>query len=210
MDVNPTNLRTAGVAFKKTYMLGFASHTTLWARIATKVNSTTSSNEYGWLGDFPQVREWIGEREYRSIAQHDYTIKNRKFESTVTVKREHFEDDNLGIIGPIMQGMGESVARHPDELLFEVLELGYIQNCFDGQPFFDGDHPVKNDDGSERSVANYYPGNKPHWYLLDTSRALKPLIRQVRKEPEFVSKTDVIPTVPIIDSCFFVSLWCYL
>lgn len=190
-DFTLQNLQTAGIGFKKNYQLGFGQHTAMWSQIATEVPSATSANEYGWLGEFPGLREWIGERVIRQLGLHDYRIKNRKFELTVGFKLDDLADDNLGIYAPRMQGMGDSVARHPDELIFEALQLGFTSLCYDGQNFFDTDHPVLDKEGKEQSVSNFFDGAGPAWYLMDTSRALKPLVRQVRQKPVFNTLTDI-------------------
>lgn len=189
-DFTLENLKTAGVGFKKNYQHGFNSVAAMWGQVASEVPSSTGSNEYGWLGEFPGMREWIGERVIRQLGTHDYRIKNRKFELTVGFKLDDLADDNLGIYAPRMTGMGEAVARHPDELIFETLELGFESACYDGQNFFDTDHPVLDKEGEEQSKSNFFDGAGPAWYLMDTSRALKPLVRQVRQAPEFNALTD--------------------
>lgn len=191
-DLTLSNLKTAGVGFKKNFQTKFDAHTPMWDQIATLMNSTTASNEYGWLGDFPAMREWFGERVIKQMDTHGYTLKNRKFESTIGMKVDDLSDDNLGVYGARFGGMGETAARHPDELTFETLELGFTSICFDKQNFFDEDHPVFDKDGKAKSVSNLFTtGTKgPNWYLLDTSRSLKPLIRQQRQKPVFNTLTD--------------------
>ena len=41
--------------------------------------------------------------------------------------------------------------------------------CYDGQNFFDTDHPV-GEQGSQETVSNVQTGAGPAWYLLDTTR----------------------------------------
>jgi len=48
------------------------------------VPSTGRDEIYGWLGQFPQLREWIGQRHVHNLKAHSFTITNRKFESTVS------------------------------------------------------------------------------------------------------------------------------
>ncbi|EFO33227.1 major head subunit [Roseibium sp. TrichSKD4] len=190
-DFTLENLRTAGIGFRRNYQQGFDQHKPMWPTIATEVPSTTTANEYGWLGEFPGMREWIGERVIRQLGSHDYRIKNRKFELTVAFKLDDLADDNLGIYKPRMEGLGNGVARHPDKLIFEALELGFSAECYDGQNFFDTDHPVLDEEGKEKSVSNFWAGDKPAWYLFDTTRSLKPLVRQVRQKPVFNAMTDI-------------------
>ncbi|MEX6732518.1 Mu-like prophage major head subunit gpT family protein [Pseudomonas aeruginosa] len=46
------------------------------------IPSTTASNTYGWLGQFPKLREWIGQRVIKDMAAQGYQITNKLFEST--------------------------------------------------------------------------------------------------------------------------------
>jgi len=164
----------------------------MWTRIATEVPSVTASNTYGWLGDMPQLREWIGDRQVRDIKEHGYQIVNKSYEGTVGVKRTLIEDDQFGMYRPIMQGLGTSAARLPDELLFGLLKNGHANLCHDQQFFFDTDHPVyPNVDGTGTAitVGNVATGSAPAWYLLDVNNVLRPFIWQSRKKPELVAMT---------------------
>jgi phage major head subunit gpT-like protein len=169
------------------------------SKIATVINSTTASNTYGWLGQFPAFREWIGDRVIKDMAAHGYSITNKSYESTIGVKRTDIEDDNLGIYTPLFAEMGRAAGIYPDEHIFALLKQGISTLCFDGQNFFDTDHPVyPNVDGTGTAVPTsnlLTPGSGAvaAWYLLDTSRAIKPLIFQSRKKPvmtAMVADTD--------------------
>lgn len=161
-----------------------------WSKVAMKVSSQASAENYGWLGQMPRIREWIGDRVLNSLDSFGYQIKNKKFESGFAVKRDQIEDDSYGLFSPIARELGRSVAMFPDELVYGLLPSGFATNCFDGQYFFDTDHMVKDKDGVEQAVSNVTAGAGPAWYLLDTSRAIKPLIYQERRAFEFVAKTN--------------------
>ncbi len=185
MIVNKTNLNIIYQAFKTAFNTGFRSQTPVWQRIATLVPSTTKEEKYGWLGQWPRLREWLGDRQIKNLELHDYSIKNKKYEATVSVGKDEVEDDSYGVYSPMMQEMGFAAATHPDELVFNLLSAGFSELCYDGQYFFDTDHPV---DGA--SVSNMQAGGGNPWFLLDTRRALKPLIFQRRKDYDFKTMTD--------------------
>jgi phage major head subunit gpT-like protein len=88
----------------------------------------------------------------------------------------------------MFQEMGQSTGAHWDQLVFNLLKDGFATTCYDGQYFFDTDHPVLNAAGAVTSVANTDGGGGTPWFLLDCSRALKPIILQKRKDFEFVAK----------------------
>ena len=82
---------------------------------------------------------------------------------------------------------------HPDQLVFDLLRKGTTAPCFDGQPFFDTDHPLEISEGNVVSVSNVDmsdPTGVPGWVLLDTSKVIKPFIFQQRKPYRFISIDD--------------------
>lgn len=191
MHINHANLRALFVAFNAAFKEGLGMAESQYGRIATTVPSTTGSEEYGWLGNFPNMREWLGDRVVHAVRDHGYTVKNRDFELTVAVPRNAIEDDNYGVYTPMVQELGRSAAAHPDQLMFDLLKAGGVNNCYDGTPFFSATHPVINDKGKAVTQTNV-DGSATSgtvWYLLDTSRVLKPLIYQDRKKPNFVALT---------------------
>jgi phage major head subunit gpT-like protein len=191
MIINRENLNIAFTGFKAAFQRGVSlGPGPLYIEIATVIPSSTSEEKYAWLGQMPRMREWLGDRVVQNIAQHDYAIKNKSYETTVGVDRDHIEDDQYGIYAPLMEEMGRSVRMFPDELVFGLIVNGFTTQCYDGQNFFDTDHPVLDAAGNEQSVANVQAGTGAPWFLLDLSRALKPIIYQRRKEFEFVSKDD--------------------
>ncbi|WP_174888641.1 Mu-like prophage major head subunit gpT family protein [Candidatus Williamhamiltonella defendens] len=194
--VTPALLKSLFTGYHTFFQKGLGMARPQYNKIATVIQSSTASNTYGWLGQWPGFREWVGDRVIKNMESHGYQILNKAFESTVGVKRTHIEDDNLGIYAPMMEEMGRATAVFPDELVFPLLKSGFHSECYDGQYFFDTDHPVNRQmdgQGEDISVSNVlidasYTGEA--WYLLDTSRALKPLIYQERKKPQFIRMTQ--------------------
>jgi phage major head subunit gpT-like protein len=180
MLVNAANLDTLFIAFKTAFNQGFTALTPAYKSIAMVVSSSTREEQYGWLGQFPRMREWIGPRVVNNLSMHGFNIKNRDFEQTISVSRNDIQDDRVGIYGPMFNELGLSAAELPDQLVFGLLAGGFNGLCYDGQYFFDADHPVLNAAGATTSVSNIQAGSSEPWFLLDTSRAVKPLIYQER------------------------------
>lgn len=191
--VTNASLNAMRVAFNKVFEQGKVRAKPQYLQVATVVPSTSKSNTYGWLGQWPGFREWVGDRVINSMKEHAYSIQNKDFESSVGVDRNDIEDDNLGVYNPMFDEMGYASEVFPDELVFPLLKAGFTTVCYDGQYFLDTDHPVNSKvDGSgvNSSVSNViidgaYVGEP--WFLLDVSRSLKPLIYQERKKPQFVA-----------------------
>ncbi|MCO5083077.1 MAG: Mu-like prophage major head subunit gpT family protein [Rhizobiaceae bacterium] len=179
-------LEAAQRGFKTNFQIGFDGHKALLNSVATVVTSTAAVEDYGWLNTIPKLREWIGDRHVHGLGTKQYTIRNRKFELTIGVLRDDIEDDKLGLYSNRFQMMGQSAASHPDEIVFELINSAFAANCYDGQYFFDTDHPVGKE-GNVASVSNMQSGSSEKWILADLSKPLKPFIFQKRRDYEFTS-----------------------
>ncbi|EPR07666.1 Mu-like prophage major head subunit gpT family protein [Ruminiclostridium papyrosolvens] len=257
MIVNQQSLRGIFTGFKTIFAKAFDQSKTLWDRVATKVPSEAGEESYKWLGMIPRMREWIGDRQIQNLSASDYTIKNKDFELTIGVDRNDIEDDKVGLYTPAIQDIGQSAVTFPDDLVFTLLKNGFVNKCYDGQPFFSDAHKVgkktvsnkgdkklsptsygaarssmmsltdengkslklipdllvvaPNEEANGRKIlladeidgtTNIYKdtaellvvpelaGADTQWYLLCTSRPLKPLIYQERKAPQFVAMVN--------------------
>lgn len=262
--VNKETISNVFISLKTTFNLAFDSAPAIWDKIAMRVPSTSGQNDYSWLSNFPKMRKWIGDKHVKALEAFKYVLVNDDFEATVEVDRNHIEDDTLGIYGPQAQMAGWSAKQMPDEGVLEVVNLGFTTACYDGQFFFDTDHPVagasvsnkgtkklsfatlaaaqasygaartamkkfKDDEGRPLNITpnvllvppaledtanalmtndrledgkpNPYKGtatvvtdarltSDDAWFLLDTTKPVKPFIYQDRKSPVFVEQTD--------------------
>lgn len=162
MLVNATNLDLVFKGFKAVYPDAFLKAQPQWTKIAMETTGVCSDETYGWMGQFPQLREWFGERLVKNLKAHSLKLENRKFESTVLVRREHIADDKIGVFKPVFSEMGRLAKTHPDELITALLAAGFDTECFDGQYFFETDHPSKNKAGEEITVSNMQSGGDTH------------------------------------------------
>ena len=179
MIVNSGNLRVLYRAYSAAYREGFGQAPADHMAFTLETRSMSRTTEYGWLGQYPGLKEWVGERTLRGIAEHGYAIRNRKFEATIEISRDDIDDDQYGVYAPMFAEMGRAAAAHPTELAFEALATGHETACYDGQYFFDTDHPGH--DGA--SVSNVSAaGGATAWYLMDCSRMIKPIILQKRRD----------------------------
>lgn len=188
MIVNRTNLNAMFDGFNTHFNKGLGAAETHYQEIAMVIPSTGRDENYGWLGQIPGMREWIGPRHVKNLMLHDWKIKNRSFEDTIGVPREDVEDDKYGLFTPFFAEMGRAASAHPNKLIFELLAAGFTSKCYDGQFFFSADHPVSDGESAPANVSNMQAGDGTPWFLFDTRKPLKALIYQQRKPPHFVSK----------------------
>ena len=190
MIINEQTLDLVFKGFKTVYTDAYLKADVHWDKIAMSVTSAGASETYGWMGTFPKLREWVGPRVVKNLAAQSFTIENIDFESTVSVPRNAISDDKLGVYKPSFSEMGHHTSQHPEEMIFRLLANGFDTLCYDGQNFFDTEHPQTDPETGENvSVSNMQNGTGPAWFLLDTSRAVRPIVWQEREPYEFQAMT---------------------
>lgn len=160
-----------------------------YKELVTIVTSNTKSNSYAWLGSFPHMREWVGDRVINDMKEFAYAIENKKYEATLGIDRTDIEDDNLGQYRVLAQTQGQETVDFFWRQIAKLITDGFTALCYDGQNFFDTDHPVyekADGTGSNTPTSNILGfGSENPWFLLDLNRPLKPFIMQERFAPEF-------------------------
>ena len=197
MIINRTNLDTLFASYNASFREGILAYEAMseYEQIAMVTTSGTAKEVYPWLGQLPGMKEWLGERVVENLRQHDFEIRNRDWEQTVAVPRNTIEDDQYGVYSPFMRAMGIASMKHYDELVWPLMKAGFSTLCYDGQNFFDIDHPVLDKDGGGTTQANTTAASisattGTPWFLLDLSMMMKPIVLQIRKRPSNLIRLD--------------------
>ncbi len=196
MIINRDNMDTLASGFRDAFARGL---TTVQARsnvdmLAIELQSMTAQEVYAWLAQFPQMEEWVGERTIRNMKQEGRVVRNRDWEIAIGVDRNHVMDDRYGAYGALFAGMGSAVSGHIAELVFGTLKDGFTKDCYDGQMFFDTDHPVgdgtyANTDADSIGAGSNAAGTP--WFLCDLSMEhTRPIILQMRKRADNILRRD--------------------
>ena len=186
MDINRAILEQFYFSVSAAFMDGLGTAESQYEKIAMTVPSSTKENVYPWLGTLPSMQKWAGDRIIRNLKAHKYSIENEKFEMTIAVKRDDIEDDQVDIYAPMFLDMGAHARLHPNHLVFGALKKGHELACYDGQYFFDADHPVNGKSVSNSITAS--SGAVAPWFLMCTTRPVKPIIFQKRREYDLKRK----------------------
>ncbi|ABE62426.1 Mu-like prophage major head subunit gpT [Nitrobacter hamburgensis X14] len=205
MIINQANLNALFEGFNTRFNEAFGGAKSYVDSVAMTVPSSARQENYAWMGAMPGFREWLGPRVVQNLSLQSYILKNASFESTISVPRDDIDDDQYGVFGPMFSEMGRRAKTHPDELLFALIKNAFATQCYDGQNFFDTDHPVGDDANAPvTSVANTDSGSSAAWFLLDTSRAIRPFIWQLRKPYQLTRKDQ-----PTDDNVFMTKEFIY-
>lgn len=119
---------------------GVKTASPFYPSVCTTVQSTGADEKYGWLGQVPSVREWLGERIFNEMRASDFTLANKLWEDSLLVPKINMDDDRMGLYDTLFTDLGQRAALHPDKLLMQAIIAGESTLCHDGQYFFDTDH----------------------------------------------------------------------
>lgn len=149
MVVNRESLNSVFTGLKTVFNNALKAVTGNWQLTAMEVPSDAAGEDYAFLGRFPKLRKWIGSKVVKNIAAGKYYKANEDWETTISVKRNDINDDRLGIYRTQAMQAGESAAELHDIIVDDLKNNAFTQTCFDGQYFYDVDHPV-----GKNSVSN--------------------------------------------------------
>jgi phage major head subunit gpT-like protein len=181
MIINQTNIAGLYTALNTIFNGAFEGTPTFYEKVAMVVPSSTRTNDYKFMLQFPMLKEWLGDRQIRSLAAQGFQITNQDFDATVEIDRNDIEDDQLGIYNPVVAELGRAAKQHPDKQVFELMFRGFSTKGYDGAYFFADSHAV-----GVSQVSNFGGGTGSAWYLFDTTRAIKPFIFQMRSKPQLI------------------------
>ena len=188
MIINIDKLANMMISFNAIFNDAFAGARSFMDQLAMVVPSSTRVNDYKFIMQFPMLQEWLGDRVIRSLAAESFQIVNKSFEATIEVDRDDIADDQLGVFGPMVAELARAAKQHPDMLIAALMAAGLASPCYDGKMFFAADHPMPTPANPAATGSNTGGGAGTAWYLLDTSRAIKPFIFQSRQQAQLVSQ----------------------
>lgn len=153
-------MKEVSKGFKKVFDNALASQNKDYQAIATEIRANTVTVDYAFLADFPNMREWVGDREFKKLEAYNYIITKKNWESSISVDRDVIAYDNLGLVKPKIQRLAEVANEHYNELIFTLLEKNDV--CYDGEKFFSKAHMV-----GDKTYSNMVEGelNKTNFEL---------------------------------------------
>lgn len=153
--VRTSALEALRTGLNTSYLAAYNSpRETIFQQVCTPIMSERKKILVAIADMLPQMREWVGERKFHNAAEHSVELTNPHYELSMHVDADDVDDDEYS--GYLLQagGLGERAATHPDVLLATLMQAAHGIIGFDGQNFFDTDHPidVKNGIGTQSNL----------------------------------------------------------
>src|SRR3990172_6087968 len=123
-------------------------------QITNEFQSDQASEEYKWLGQVPQMREWLGGRDAKGFRENGIIIVNKTFEATLEVGVDELRRDKTTQVMVRIAELADRTLSHWGKLLSRLIINGESTVCYDGQFFFDTDH-AEGDSGSQSNDITY-------------------------------------------------------
>jgi phage major head subunit gpT-like protein len=124
----------------------------LWVtRLAKIVPSDRETEEYGWLGQVPVMRRWVGGRHEEVLKKYRQTVTNYKYEVTLPISVDDRRRDKSGQVEARIGDLALRTATHWNKIAapyIDTADAGTNGLAYDGQFFFDTDH---NESGSNQT-----------------------------------------------------------
>lgn len=148
MTLTPARIAAATDGFRAVYLAAYEGATPDWQPIAMEVESSSETETYEMLLGLPGMKELVGEAKLEDLASAGLSIKNKEWESTVSVKRAAIERDSIGLYRPMFAEMGAVARNHPRELVADLLNDSFTAVDYTGSAFF---HTAKKHDAKDQS-----------------------------------------------------------
>ena len=121
--------------------------------ISNYFTSDQASEEYAWIGQIPQMREWVGGRNAKGFRENGLTIANKHFEATLEILLRDLRRDKTGQVVARIAELARRANTHWASLLSTLIVNGESGVCYDDLYFFDTTHE-EGDSGSQSNLIN--------------------------------------------------------
>lgn len=144
---NQSNLDAARVSFHAAFMqfLGLTTEQPL-AKALLEVPSSTTVEEWEWLGDMPGLQAWDGDRVLATLKAFKMRVTNQDWASGIRLHQNQIKDDKLGLFPASIQMLADAAKYHRIQFTEQLLINGFAGTAFptvsnglayDGKFFFD-------------------------------------------------------------------------
>lgn len=118
-----------------------------------EIPSTSPIETYPFIGNIPQMREWIGGRQTKEFREHSIEVANSVFETSIPVDLEELDYDKTGLLRMRIADLMKAAPRHWAQHLSTLIATGESLPCYDGSNFFATDHNT-GDSGDQSNLIN--------------------------------------------------------
>jgi len=151
---------------KTTFMKEFKTLPEIYKEVSTVTTSTKDKETYPWLGESPEVEEWVDERKERVVSEHYFEIINRSWANTIALDRDALDDEQYSQIPLRAKGLAKKFASFFNKAAFTLIAQGNLTtgtsglfngktiSGFDAKAFFASDHPIEHTGSTQSNTGS--------------------------------------------------------
>lgn len=163
-----------------------------YTMLAAEIPSTSTSNTYPALDVQPRLRQWVGARQLRNIKERSYVLTNVDYEGSFSISANDVADDNIAAYASSVQHLARSARLWPNDLVVAAMVGGAAAVCYDGQFFFDTDHPLEVQGAAATTQSNRNTGTALTAANYESVRNAMMIRKAADGEPMGVRPTHLI------------------
>lgn len=115
-------------------------------------NSESAAETYGMFGGFAKMREWVGARQANTIAKRQYTIRNKKYESTLVVPNDDLRRDKSTLLKAYLgDWVDGTIMGQWEDLVTDLINAN--GTSADTKAFFATDHAFAGETGQSNLIS---------------------------------------------------------
>jgi len=135
----------------------------IFQNAATYVPSSSDDEDYAWIGEAPQIEEFVDEVKFYGLTDTSYTLTNKKFAGGLQVKRDDLSDEKTGGIRQRINDLAARAAQHAEKQLVDAIVNGDVSGHpdqgggqgYDGVVFFSASHTARASSGTQSNLITY-------------------------------------------------------
>jgi len=137
-------VEAAFVVFSTVFDLKLKNTPVIYDRIATVIPGVSERLEFKWLGTFPTMKRWVGDRTMQRLRAETQALTTEWWANGIEVDIDDLNNEaRLGMIPKRINQMATAAARRMDDQVTQYYVNGFnatLGLTYDGQFLFDGDH----------------------------------------------------------------------
>ena len=126
-------------------------------RLSNRFASSVPIELYAGVGNAPAMREWVGGRLAKQLAEYRQLVANKPYEATLEVTRNDLRRDKTGQLEMKIQQLALRAAEHDEVLLSALIDAGATlsaaNTCYDAKPLFSTTHSAKDSGTIDNNIS---------------------------------------------------------
>lgn len=113
-----------------------------WDRFAQTIQSDAPDEEHVWMGNVPNPRQFLHQRNLVGISDFTYNVANQTYELSFKIDRTSMEDDRHGLGTTRIAQAAQVWGAFKDVQFAAMMNAGQTDTGYDGVSFFNDSHVV--------------------------------------------------------------------